>query len=270
MPENKKKLQLIQVSIRIGQKKICSALNLTFNPGEVWGLLGQNGAGKTTILHSLAGVHPIDEGEILFARKNIQKMNRKQVAQNIGLLLQEEILTFPVSVLQNLQFGLYPHSNKLTNRKKATANQPQSIPEILKIMHLTELENKNIFTLSGGEKQRVSIARLLVQNPNIYLLDEPINHLDPYYQLFILQFFYRLARNHNNTVIMALHDINFINHFCDRVLMLFADGEVVHGDKRGILTAENLRRIFNYPIREISGKNSNWFTPLPENFSQTQ
>jgi iron complex transport system ATP-binding protein len=270
MPENKKKLQLIEVSIRIGQKKICSALNLTFNSGEVWGVLGQNGAGKTTLLHSLAGVHPIEGGEILFAKKNIQKMNRKQVAQNIGLLLQEETLTFPISVWQNLQFGLYPHSNKLTHRKNATANQPQSIPEILKIMHLTELENKNIFTLSGGEKRRVSIARLLVQNPNIYLLDEPTNHLDPYYQLFILQFFYRLARNHNNTVIMALHDINFINHFCDRVLMLFDDGEIIFGKKRDILTAENLHRIFNCSLREIFDKNTNWFTLLPENFSQIQ
>lgn len=247
-----------QISIKAGEKIICKSLNLHLHSGEIWGILGPNGCGKTSLLHALAGLHPVIQGEILLGENKFAQLSMKTIAQSLGLLFQDFSTQFPQTVWEYCLTARYPH---LPYFKREGKFDKQIVMQALQLMELDGLGQKSILHLSGGEKRRLALAGLLAQTPKIYLLDEPTNHLDIRHQMKVLKHFQYLAANHSKTIVMSLHDINLAQQFCDHILLLFADGDFLQGMKGEVLTPENLTRLYQHPMMVMEHNEVCYFLP---------
>lgn len=242
------KLQLEQLQLQRGSRVLCQPFDLAVADGQCWGILGSNGSGKTTLLHTLAGLHHDYAGRIRLDDTGIDRIPRKQFARQVGLLLQTNEEAFPGSVLETVLTGRHPHlkawqweSEQDHALARATLHQ----------VDLAGFEQRNLLTLSGGERRRLYIATLLAQQPQLYLLDEPANHLDLRHQHQILDLLQQRCTGHNHSVIMVLHDPNLAARYCDHVLLLHEDGHVEGGPAEELMTAERLSRLYGYVIREV-------------------
>lgn len=240
------------LNITIGNTHVCNNLNIECKPGEVWGILGRNGKGKTTLLHSLAGIHPVEKGEIFLQQKNIHELSRKQIAQRLGVLLQHHEDSFPSSVIDTVITGRHPHINNWQWESKTDWQLAHNALETVQISHLSQ---RPINQLSGGERQRVSIATLITQNPEVMLLDEPNSHLDLKYQIKILNYLCEQTKSKNKTIIMTLHDLNLAARYCDKLILLLGEGEVLVGETNELLNEVNLMRLYNHPVSRIDSAN---------------
>jgi iron complex transport system ATP-binding protein len=252
-------LETKNFSVKIAQQVICHDLNLQIKPGETWGILGPNGSGKTTLLHALANLHPRLHGDILLKNKNILALSSKEIATQIGILFQTTQDTFPQSVFEYCLQGRYPHLSYFGWENKEDHDIAR---EALTIMALDNKLTQSIQTLSGGERRRLSIAQLLTQAPFIYVLDEPINHLDMDYQIKILNHFKTLTLQHHKSVILSLHDINLAYHYCDQIIMLWGDGTILQGTPDVVLTTENLSQLYQHPLQALCINRQPWWVPV--------
>ena len=233
-------LAIDKLTLVNGGKLLISDLTMSINPGECWAVLGPNGSGKTTLLHALAGLHHT-QGSITLDGKPLDRHSRRDLAQKIGLLLQEEATGFDGSVAQYIELGLFSQgtwlqANTGAGRKAHTAMSRMGIAS-----EADRLWNQ----LSGGERQRARLAQLIAQAPEIYLLDEPLLHLDLRHQLAVLQCFQSLARDEGKTVIMVLHDSLWASRFCDHALMLYDGGVCRFGAASSLINKDNLAHLYS-------------------------
>lgn len=254
-------LRIENITLSIAEKILCNQLNFTVFPGQTWGILGSNGCGKTTLLHTLAGFRK-STGNIKLFAKNLNSIPKREQAKIMGIALQETHDVFPQTVFELCSLGRYPHLNFFSYE---SAIDNEITIQSLKDMDLLHLRDQKIKTLSGGERRRLTLATLLTQAPRLYLLDEPTNHLDIYYQIKILRHFSNLAQSTSISVIMSLHDINLAAQFCDHILMIFKDGDFLAGPTSTILNATHLSRLYQYPISKVSQH----FVPMFENETNT-
>lgn len=219
--------------------------DLTFHlaAGEVIGVLGPNGVGKSLTLHTLAGLRPPGHGSVLLGGDPLDHLRRRQVAQRLGLLLQDDAESFPATVLETALMGRHPH---LSGTAKQLANDLARAHAALSAMGLASFGHRLVSTLSGGERRRLALARLLTQDPGVLLLDEPVNHLDPRHQLAVLAHIADLARA-GRAVVMTLHDPTLALRFASHALLLFPDGTWLLDTARAALTPGNLERLFATP-----------------------
>lgn len=249
-------LETRDLTVEIAGKTVCRDFSFALQEGEVLGLLGPNGAGKTTLLHTLAGVRTAVQGDICIAGKSLTDWPRRQLAQRLGLLLQEQQDMFPATVLETALIGRHPHMDFWrweSHRDVAIARRA------LKTVHMQGLEQRPQYALSGGERRRMAIATILSQSPDIYLLDEPVNHLDLRHQLSILQHFRQLADKQRKAIIITLHDINLVARYCDTALLLYGDGDLLHGSIDSVLTEANLSRLYGTRVTRINVDNNTAF-----------
>jgi iron complex transport system ATP-binding protein len=250
-------LSTLQLSVKIGDKTICHDFSWEAHAQQVWGILGQNGSGKTTLLHTLAGLRPAQSGNITIEKKNITTLSAKTLAQYRGILFQEDHTLFPQTVWEYCLAARYPHLNYL---KQDSAHDRAIVKQALQDMELHLFDTRLVTHLSGGEKRRLAVATLIAQTPQIYFLDEPTNHLDMRYQIYLLNYLKQLAKNQSAIILMTLHDVNLAQQFCDKLLLLFPEGEVLSGTPEEVLTIANLSRLYQYPMRRIrEGENALWW-----------
>ncbi|HEB59840.1 MAG TPA: ABC transporter ATP-binding protein [Gammaproteobacteria bacterium] len=238
-------LVTLELAVRIGGVQVCRALDLDLAPGTCWALMGQNGSGKTTLLHTLAGLRPATAGEIHLDGRALPQWRRPDLARRLGLLTQDFQDPFPATVLDTALLGRHPWLSLWQWEGPADLARARAA---LKTVGLAEFEQRNIATLSGGERRRLGIATLLTQDPAVLLLDEPANHLDLRHRQQILATLAQLAHAQQRTVMMSLHDPALAWRFCDHALLLMGDGEVVAGETREVLNADNLTRLYDYPV----------------------
>lgn len=241
-------LQTNDLDVTVGERMLIEGLTLTLWPGQRLAVLGQNGSGKTSLLHSLMGLRPAAGGSIKLKQRLLTAWPRRELARHIGLLFQQVQDDMPSSVYETAMLGRLPHAGswQWENDEDVAA-----VEEALQAMQLLDVTGRDVSALSGGERQRLAIASLWAQNPLVYLLDEPANHLDISFQIKVLQLFRERVQNRNQAFVMATHDINLVSAFCDRVLLLYGNGQFRLGGTEDILTDAILSEAYECDIRHV-------------------
>ncbi|HEY8537751.1 MAG TPA: ABC transporter ATP-binding protein, partial [Steroidobacteraceae bacterium] len=233
-------LTCTDVDVEVAGRVLVHRLTMSLPKGSITSVLGCNGAGKTLTLHTLAGLRAPSAGTICVGGRDLSTWHRKELARELGLLAQTTEDPFPSTVLDAVLVGRHPHIGFWrweSERDKEIAR------EALALVGLSELEERELGTLSGGERRRVAIATLLAQDPNILILDEPLNHLDPHHQLSVLQLLRKRAAE-GRTIVMSLHDVGLAARFTDRALLLFGNGEWQDGATTDVLNEASISRLY--------------------------
>lgn len=218
---------------------ILNNINLEIKQGEILGILGPNGTGKTTFIKCINNIHKPNEGRILYDGNNIMNLSQLNIAKIIAYVPQYINNFFPMNVIDTVMMGRMPYV-----KKNYSDEDKEIVFSIIKKMNLEKFAFRNIKEMSGGERQRVFIARAMAQQPKIIILDEPTSSLDLYNQLFILHTITKLAKENNITIIMTIHDLNLASMFCDNILMLKDAHIFAHGKPESILTVENIYEMY--------------------------
>ena len=250
-----KKLQVENLTYDIGGTRILQGITFDVEENTFVGVIGPNGSGKSTMLKSIYGVNRPSGGNIYFEGENLLEVSGKDRAKKIAVLAQESGGQFDFSVQQVVEMGRYPHKDTLENYSK---HDLEIVDRVLREMKLDNYRERSFNTLSGGEKQRVLIARLLVQESKFIILDEPTNHLDIGYQIEIMN----IIKKMGVTVLSAIHDMNMAAIYCDKFIM--KNGEVVtQGSVEETLTSEMLKNLFNVDaeIHDLKGRKHVIYNP---------
>ncbi len=237
------------LAVRIGRLTLVDGLDLAVDRGERLAILGRNGVGKSTLLHTLAGLRKPVDGTVELDGTPVEALGGRALAQLRGLLAQHQADAFPATVLETALVGRHPH---LSRWDWEGARDERIAREALAALGLAELADRDIGSLSGGERQRAGIAALLAQQPRLCLLDEPLAHLDLNHQIAVLELFGRLAREQHVGIVMVLHDVNLALRYADRVLLLFGDGVHTAGPVAEVLDEAILARLYGHPMRRLA------------------
>ncbi|AMN45827.1 iron complex transport system ATP-binding protein [Steroidobacter denitrificans] len=237
-----------RLTVEVAGHPLVHELELSVHAGTMTCILGRNGTGKTLTLHTLAGLRAPAGGEIKIGTQRIDTLSRRELALSLGLLLQGTEDPFPSSVLDTVLVGRHPHIGfwAWENENDRVASRAA-----LAAVGMESFAQRDVATLSGGERRRVAIASLLAQNPDLFLLDEPLNHLDPHHQMDVLKLMKERTRA-GHAVMMSLHDAGLAARFADHALLLFGGGEWLSGPSREVLTEETISRLYGVPVREIA------------------
>lgn len=253
-------LEAERLALQVGERWLCCEFSLSLAPGECLALLGPNGAGKTTLLHTLAGLREPSVGQVRLGGLPYAAWSALEAARFRGLLPQQQPDHFGASVLETVLIGRHPHLGRWgweTTEDEAIARRA------LADVGLQGFETRDVLTLSGGERQRVAIATLLAQSPQLFLLDEPLNHLDLHYQIATLELFRSIVRGGDTLhgVVMVLHDINLAARYADHIILLDGRGGVKAGDRDSVLRADLLSQAFGHPLRRFESEGRVLFLP---------
>ncbi len=247
-----------QLTLMADGRYLCRELDIHFQTGEVWAILGKNGVGKTTLLHNLAGLKKPTAGQVWIDNFPIDKLNAKIRAQNVAILLQENKYQFPFTVEELVSQARFPYQH-LWNTG-LNVKDKNIIQQILTDLELTRFTHRSVTELSGGEQQRVRIACLFAQTPRIFLLDEPTTYLDYKIQLKLLKTLHQLAKDENKTVIQILHDPNLAIKHCDKLLLMFEDGKVLATSSDQV-SAKMLEELYQIPFIGIENDDRTFWLP---------
>ncbi|MBF0308954.1 MAG: ABC transporter ATP-binding protein [Magnetococcales bacterium] len=244
------------LDVLVGEQPVCHRLDMQVLPGQRWGLMGSNGVGKTTLLHTLAGLRAPRQGRILLRGEALSRWSARKRACQMGLLTQGDDFGFPLTVWETVAMGRYPHQSFWTGE---AVDDQRRVEESLAALELLPLANRLLHTLSGGERRRTALARLLVQEAPLLLLDEPANHLDPRHQLATLQLLDRWLGERQGASIAVFHDANLAARHCDHLLLLYGGGFHQQGPLAEVLQESNLQRLFGLPVVRVSdGERALW------------
>ncbi len=241
--------------------KLLDHFNLEIHSGDFIGIMGANGSGKTTLLRLLAGYLNPHQGQILFEGKKLSTWSTREKAQKIAVVPQNFDVLFPFSVKEVVLMGRWAHIKPLAWESKKDL---EIADEAMALTDCLDLKDRSVTELSGGEKERVLLARALAQQAQVMLLDEPTTHLDIRHQIEIFQLLKKLHREKQLTIIMVLHDLNFAAQACESVLLLQKSGRARFGETKAVLNAENLREVFGASMEIISKQEQLYYLPKME------
>jgi iron complex transport system ATP-binding protein len=238
-------LVLHNVSFRYGARWGLEGIDFELKRGELVGMIGPNGSGKSTLLRLMDGLLRAEGGEILLQDRPMSSCRRGDIARQIAMVPQESVFRFPFSVFEVVLMGRFAHMGLLPFEGREDleiARQSMRLTETL------DLATRSINELSGGEKQRVLIARALTQRAHIIMLDEPTSFLDIRHKVEIFELISSLARAQEISVIIVSHDISLAAQYCNRMLLLH-DGRVFKtGTPEEVVTADNIGTAYQCPV----------------------
>lgn len=231
-------LEVNNLSLKLGERRLVTGLNWQVRHGEFWCVLGRNGAGKSTLLHALSGLQSIDDGRVLMMGRSVEDVTLAELAKLRGLMPQQIVDRFSASVGDTVAIARAPWRLGSAWRDH---DDRSYVTAALHRVGMLDRMNDDVMQLSGGERQRVAFAAMLVQNPALMLLDEPSSHQDIAQQQVMMRLMQELAVDH--AVIASCHDINLAARFASHVLLL-GEGFYYAGSTREVLNPDVLSRVY--------------------------
>lgn len=246
------------LTLSVPGRVLCRALTFSLSTGQLWAVLGRNGSGKTTLVHVLGGLLPDADGAVKLDGAALARRNSRQRARDVGVLLQRDEAEFSGSVLQYVLLGRYPHAR---TRFGWGDEDEARARDALHAMELATFAERRFATLSGGERQRARIAQVLAQDPRVFLLDEPLQHLDLRHQARTIELFGRLAQQEGRAVAMVLHDALWPARFCTHAILIYDEGDVLAGPAQDVLGRTALERLYGCQLAEVIQGEGRYFIP---------
>lgn len=231
--------------------KILDRISLELERSEVLGVIGPNGTGKSTLIRCMNRVLRPQSGTVTLDGVDIQDMTRVEIARKLGYVPQSSKNSFPATVFDTILMGRRPHGGW-----RSSPRDVKKALEMLKLVGLEDLAMRDFTELSGGQQQKVVLARALVQEADVLLLDEPTSNLDIRQQLETMEIIRRLVEDRGISALMAVHDLNLAARYADRILMLKGGRVFDTGDPFSVLTAENIREVYGVEavVKEDDGR----------------
>ncbi|MDD5049201.1 MAG: ABC transporter ATP-binding protein [Methanoregulaceae archaeon] len=236
-------IDLRDVDLDYGAHTVLKDVSFQSGRGESLGIIGPNGSGKTTLLKAISRIVTPSNGTILLDQRELADFAPLELSREIAVVPQASDPGFDFSVRDVVRMGRYPHIGRFGSERDEDRDICCKVMEITGINALTD---RSVRAISGGELQRVIIARALAQEPNLLLLDEPTAHLDLGQQMVILQTMKNLSRE--IAVIGVFHDLNYAAHYCDRLILLHDHRILAMGDPAGVLTEDSIRTAFGIDV----------------------
>lgn len=248
-----KVLEVKNISLKYGDKEILKNISFSCKKGEILGIIGSNGSGKTSLLKTLNKINKIEKGEIIIDSKNIEIYNSKKLAQKIAFMNQNTNLTFDFPCIEIVLLGRYPYLKRFEEYKEKDIEIAE---KYMKLTDTLKFRNKSILEISGGERQRVLFAKVLAQESEITLLDEASSNMDMFYEEEIFKYI-EIMKEQNKIVIAAIHNLKIAIKYCTRLILLH-NGEILKDGKVSeVITEENLNKAFNVNAKVYFNKVSN-------------
>lgn len=242
---NKYAFELNDISFGYNGNKILKDITLNIKEGEALSVLGPNGAGKSTLLKLLARIHNPWQGTVRLNGKDLKDFKQVQIAKIVAKVSQEMPEDFPFTVEETIAMGRSPYIKRFAVETKTDR---RIIDKSMELTGTAKFKNRLPSELSGGERQKVMIAKALCQEPNILLLDEPTNHLDINCQMEINDLILKLHKEKNITTVYVTHDLNTASMYSRRIIMM-KDGEVFSdGTVEEVLTKENILKVYGVEV----------------------
>ncbi len=241
-------LHIQGLTVTYGKRVALSDVNLSLTPGEILALIGPNGAGKSTLIRAVSGVVPIQSGRVTFGDRDVTSAPPVERARILGVVPQAQQLGGAFTVYQTVLLGRTAHMGWLGRPEPADA---QAVAWAIQQTGLEEFVNRRNAELSGGEQQRVLLARALAAQTPVLLLDEPTNHLDLHHQINFFSLLKELTAKEKLGVLIAIHDLNQVASIADRAVLLVEGKVMADGTPHEVLTAENIRTAYQTQVRIV-------------------
>ena len=233
------------------EKPVLEDINLDLPKGKIISFIGSNGTGKSTLLSIITRTLSRDSGKVFVDKKEIKDWDTTDLSKRLSILKQSNHLNVRLTVRELINFGRYPHS-----KGRLTENDIKKVDEAIEYMNLNHLQNRFLDELSGGQRQMAYIAMIIAQDTEYIFLDEPLNNLDMKHSVQIMKILCDLVDNRNKTVMVVIHDINFVSIYSDYIVAL-KDGKVAYqGKTKDVIDNDVLNKIYdmNIPIHVINQK----------------
>jgi iron complex transport system ATP-binding protein len=238
-------LETKNVHFSYGQNTVLRGVSLAVRHGSVTGILGPNGAGKSTLIRILAGTLAPSQGEVMLDGRPIDQISYRERAKLVAIVPQETHFPFPFSALEVVLMGRAPY---LPRYGFESTHDIEVARAALATTDCAHLANRNILSLSGGERRRVVIARALAQEPRVLLLDEPMSFLDIRHAIDLARLLRKLAREQGLAVAAVVHDLNLAAGFCDQLVMLKEGRVAAEGTPSELMTPAIIREIYGIGV----------------------
>ena len=254
-------LEVKNLKFGYGKELVLDGISFNVKKGEFLSIIGPNGSGKSTLLKTLNNLYPSKLGEISLDGQDINKLKKRDLAKKMALVLQDNTIEYEFTVEDIVLMGRHPHKGRF---ERENEEDYKIIDESLEMTNTRNIRDRMVTEISGGERQRVMIAKALAQKPTIILLDEPTSHLDINHQIEILRLLRRMNKEKGTTIILVIHDINLGIRYSDRVIMLNEGKIVAIGDAEKVITKKNIKVAYdiNVAIEKSHHTDSLYITPL--------
>lgn len=239
---------------------ILKGLNFNINKGEFVCIIGPNGSGKSTLLKNLNNFYKPSNGEVFIEGRDINDYKKRDLAKIIGFVAQDTVINYDFTVKDIVMMGRHPYKRRF---QKEDNDDLKIVNDVMKMTNTLKLKDRIITEISGGERQRVLIAKTLAQDPSIILFDEPTSHLDINHQLELLILLRMLNKEKRTTIVLVIHDINLAARFSDSIILLNEGNIISSGNPKDVITVENLRKAYNLNVAIETNKYINAISLTP-------
>ncbi len=245
-------IKVEQLTKKYGNKTVLDHVDLELPKQQLISFIGSNGAGKSTLISLISRILEKNEGSVFIDSKELGDWKNDELSKRLSILKQSNHLNIRLTVRELVGFGRFPHS-----KGKLTKEDEKYIDQAIDYLGLKEIENRYLDELSGGQRQMAYIAMVIAQDTEYVFLDEPLNNLDMHHSVIIMKVLKRMVEELGKTVMVVIHDINFVSCYADYIIALKNGKLLGHGSNKEMMTEEILKDVYNMDIeiRSIDGKN---------------
>lgn len=245
-------ISIKNISKKYGEKHVVDHVDLDIPKGKIIAFIGSNGAGKSTLISIISRTLSKNSGEVYIDEKELKEWKSKELSKRLSILKQSNYLNIRLTIKELVSFGRFPYSNG-----KLTKEDEKIVEDAISYMKLEDLQDRYLDELSGGQRQMAYIAMIIAQDTEYVFLDEPLNNLDMRHSVHIMKIIRKLVDDLGKTVMVVIHDINFVSCYADYIVAM-KDGKIVEeGVTEKVLNSEGLKDVYGMDIgiHQVDGKN---------------